>query len=97
VRWTLTAVLEYDGTRYTITQDDWDDEEAYYDEPEEMLRSADYMWTDGNYSCDCNRLLFIDRQYFDEDASWDRYRCGKAITLISLSLESAEGTVKHLR
>jgi hypothetical protein len=95
MRWLVTAVLEHDGTRYPITQD-WNDDEDFYDTPEEMFDNAYYMWTEGNYSCDCNRLLFIDRRYFDEDASWDTYRCGETITLISLSMENAEKTAGRL-
>lgn len=42
---TVTAVLEYDGKRYTVEQE--------YTDPEED--GVYYHRTGGNYGCDCNR------------------------------------------
>lgn len=46
------------------------------------LESAEYMWLDGNYSCDCNKSLFLSRKYpdcgIDEDNHWN---CGDLIVL----------------
>ena len=36
----------------------------------------DYMWSDGNYSCDCNRALFFARAA-DEDDDID-IQCGES-------------------
>ncbi|HKL13128.1 MAG TPA: hypothetical protein VJ907_05930, partial [Halanaerobiales bacterium] len=38
------------------------------------LDTARYIWTEGNYSCDCNRAGFLG---FDED-----FDCGEDIELI---------------
>lgn len=48
-----------------------------YDYPKE---NALFMFTDGNYSCDCNRSLFIQRQY-GEDAI-PELNCGYEIELV---------------
>lgn len=39
----------------------WDDDE--------------FMWTEGNYSCDCNRYLFFERAAGNEP-DWDLAKCG---------------------
>ncbi len=40
---------------------------------EDVLQAAVYMWTDGNYGCDCNRYLMFQRAA-DEDES--DIKCG---------------------
>lgn len=37
--------------------------------------TGDYMWADGNYSCDCNRHLFFERADGAEP-NWDDGICG---------------------
>lgn len=34
-----------------------------------------YLWTDGNYSCDCNRLLFFERAA-GNDPDLEEGKCG---------------------
>ena len=36
-------------------------ESVIYEDDMEWGRLCDYMWTEGNYSCDCNRHLFFER------------------------------------
>lgn len=36
---------------------------------------GDYIWADGNYSCDCNRHLFFERAAGNEP-EWDSGACG---------------------
>lgn len=86
----LIATLEYDGKQYTITQDwplyDGDDEN-------DQRRHAYYMWVDGNYGCDCNRKLFINREYDDvlqPADDWEDYPCGETIKLVSLTLDGKD-------
>lgn len=38
--------------------------------------TADYMWSEGNYACDCNRSLFFARANGEEDPADPR--CGDA-------------------
>jgi hypothetical protein len=46
--------------------------------------SARFMWTDGNYGCDCNRADFI-RDYCDPD--FPELPCGDEIKLLDLQVE----------
>jgi len=43
----------------------WEDKEYHYN---------DYMWEDGNYSCDCNRELFFKRVK-GEDPELEETQC----------------------
>lgn len=36
----------------------------------------EYMWTEGNYACDCNRFLFH-RRALGEDPDFDDGSCGE--------------------
>jgi hypothetical protein len=46
-----------------------------------------YYWTEGNNGCDCNRMLYIEREHgidlIPPDAD---YRCGDTIELVSLTV-----------
>lgn len=53
-----------------------------YEFPE---KSAIYLFTEGNYSCDCNRSLFIQREY-GEDAIQE-LDCGEEIELVEYHIE----------
>jgi len=44
--------------------------------------TALYQWTDGNYSCDCNRALFFARAAGDESPADPP--CGEAAFLVQL-------------
>lgn len=43
-----------------------------------------FWWTEGNASCDCNRKLFLDREY---GLGIDDGQCGETITLVSLTVD----------
>jgi len=48
--------------------------------------SMEYMWLDGNYSCDCNRELFF-RRAAGEDPALDDVTCGDGrFVLVSLKI-----------
>lgn len=49
----VRVTLEYKGQRYTFI-------DTY--SPSCPWSSVEYMWREGNYSCDCNRSLFLQRQ-----------------------------------
>ena len=75
-------------TRYTITFA-YADKEYVYDDPFDYqgwdaLRNADvqvmHMYTEGNYSCDCNRSDFIG----ESDETFPAMECGRTITLKSI-------------
>jgi len=66
------AMLEYKGKKYCIIHE-WAE---YY-----PLDGAIYMWEEGNYSCDCNRSIFIQDKV---DKSFEIMDCGDEIKLVEL-------------
>ena len=72
----IVAILETpDGKRHTVT-DDWDFP---------TTDGIEHMWNEGNYSCDCNRRLFIERLRnggFDGETP-----CGETIKLVELLID----------
>ena len=51
---------------------------------DDPVRTARYMYEEGNYDCDCNRSLFIGRHC---DDSFPQMECGEEIELISLTVD----------
>lgn len=70
----IEVVYEYDGKTYTTKQDHyiWEQEGDW-----------EYIYREGNYSCDCNKALFIQRQC---DPDFPDFTCGDKIKMVSLSL-----------
>ena len=71
---------------------------SYYDETnykgteEELERLTDFMWTEGNYSCDCNRLLFFVRSGGEPEPTREVIVCGEgAFTLLGLARTGSKG------
>lgn len=76
-----TVVLRYQGNDYTIHKPMWGDDE--------------FIWTDGNYSCDCNRLAFIAEEHPDavpDEWNWEDAKCGDTIELVSLAITAQAPT-----
>lgn len=44
------------------------------DADDESEAAYEFIWTDGNYACDCNRYLFFQRAA--EEAEEDEIQCG---------------------
>jgi hypothetical protein len=64
VSYSVTIIRNSDGERATISHDgDWDE-------------GAEFIWSEGNYSCDCNRAIFFARER-DEPDPWPPCECGK--------------------
>lgn len=59
---------------------DWDGDTEY----------PDYIWSEGNYACDCNRALFFARVVGEDDP--DR-NCGDSAFAVRLTAE--DGTVLY--
>ena len=72
----FVADLKYKDMVYTIHCD------FGYEYPEEQ---AIFMFEEGNYSCDCNRSLFIQEEY-GEDAI-DELDCGEEIEMLNYHFE----------
>lgn len=61
----------------------------HYDFGYEFKESnAIFMFTDGNYSCDCNKSLFIQREYGEEII--EELPCGDEIELVDYHFEYAD-------
>ncbi len=50
-------------------------------ESDYRVEAADFMFEEGNYSCDCNKSLFIQEHC---DKSFPKMTCGQQIKLIEL-------------
>lgn len=76
----LIATFRYNGKNYTVS----DDFGYEYDEDAAM-----FMYTDGNFSCDCNRSLIIESNHpgtFEEVP----ISCGYTIEMIDCHIEYAD-------
>lgn len=57
----------------------------HYDFGEDYPKdAAEFMFTEGNYSCDCNRSLFIKNAY--GECSIPELPCGDKIELLSYNI-----------
>lgn len=78
--------LRFDGVEYEF-EDEWNSYTGG-----DLAEAVEFQWTEGNYSCDCNRSLFINRHCDNAPESWpdeneDGYmKCGDRIELVSLTL-----------
>ena len=72
----FVADLKYKDMVYTIHCD------FGYEYPEE---EAIFMFEDGNYSCDCNRSLFIQDEYGEN--AIQELDCGEEIEMLNYHLE----------
>lgn len=70
------GTLKYEDKEFVIHYD------FGYEFPEE---SAVFMFTEGNYSCDCNKSLFIRREYGDDIIA--ELDCGDEIMLKEYHIE----------
>ena len=67
----VNVILQYEGKNYEYT-----DKLEY-----ENYEHAEFMYTDGNWGCDCNRSIFINDHVDDE---FPIMVCGDKIKLVEL-------------
>lgn len=65
--------LKFEGKEYIV-----EDELAKKDP--DSTNEIPYIWDEGNYSCDCNRSLFIN----NVDESFPLMGCGEEIELLGI-------------
>lgn len=58
---------------------------------DELFSTMEFCYTEGNYSCDCNRKSFLDQASRIED---NDYECGHIIQLCKLTVIRPDGTEK---
>ncbi|HXH30268.1 MAG TPA: hypothetical protein VNJ01_05625 [Bacteriovoracaceae bacterium] len=83
------------GARYTSGTANHSPLDAYrieppYEDEADLFDTMIYANTSGNFSCDCNRSLFLARAY-QEDEKEDM-ACGDTITLKRLTVIRPDGT-----
>ena len=52
-----------------------------------------YYWTDGNNACDCNRTLYLNREYglgLVGEPDVDCWPCGNTIELVALTVDGKD-------
>lgn len=65
-----------------------------WESEEDLLETMFFMYTDGNYSCDCNRILFLARAANEPEP--EEVDCGETIQLESLTAIRPDGTEVEL-
>ncbi len=70
----MRITLRYNGETYTFDEGHWTPDD---------LDLANYLWTEGNFACDCNRSQMI-RQHVDGD--FPDLSCGETIELVDLTV-----------
>ena len=71
-------LFEYNGKQYTLIEDynfQFDDGRVY------DFDNLMFQWKENNFSCDCNRSMFIQQQC---DPNFEKMDCGEKIKLISI-------------
>ena len=60
----ITVILRLPtGEEYTVSDHyNWPDEVHEVTE-DEKIQSTEYLWTDGNLGCDCNKRIYLNRQH----------------------------------
>jgi len=71
-------IVEYKNKKYSLIEE-WKEKYSW----ESELEGVRYMYDEGNYSCDCNKSLFIQRQC---DPKFPEMKCGDKIKLLSIEL-----------
>ena len=79
-----------DGRQYTEPL-----EPGYGNKEDKIVATILWQYLEGNYSCDCNRLLFYCR-YNNLDEPFDP-PCGETMQLKSLTLIRPDGSNRKLR
>jgi hypothetical protein len=63
-----------------------------YNSEEELFRCVKHMFTDGGFSCDCNKTLFLCRAYGLEEPEEDEPQCGDTMQIESLTAIKPDGS-----
>lgn len=78
MRTVATMTFEHEGKQYPFEYD------FGFGYPPD---SAEFMFQEGNYSCDDNRSLFLHETYPDEPAFASEFDCGDTIQLASIEVK----------
>jgi hypothetical protein len=56
---------------------------------DEIVSGTDYQWSEGNYSCDCNRSAFL----AEADHEQKKLPCGETLRIRFYALHGPDGTI----
>jgi hypothetical protein len=80
-----------DGREVAVHTDTEPDSNPDIGDPAAPYGGTVFYWTEGNCGCDCNRMLYIEREHgvalLPRAAD---YRCGDTITLIGLWVDGRQ-------
>lgn len=66
-----------------------------WESEDDLASTIEYMFTDGNYSCDCNLTLFLARASGEEDPEDQENGCGHTLKIKSLDLYGPDGLARR--
>ena len=79
-----TLTFRYQGKEYTLEEKGRD----VGGKPWEA-QDLNYIWTEGNFSCDDNRSIFLSQKYEDVE---ELHECGHQICLYSIAYVTDQGS-----
>lgn len=65
-----------------------------WESEDDLAGTIQYMFTDGNYSCDCNKRLFLARAHQQDEP--DDLDCGDTLTINRLTLIRPDGSEREI-
>ena len=66
-------------------------ETRWYDDEMDWSDGSEFLWTEGNYGCDCNRHLFFERAAGIGDDEGEDVDCGEVLyTAVEAVLATGE-------
>lgn len=87
------------GHRYMHGTDSWKPLDGVlikstWTDEQDIFSAMEYQYTDGNYSCDCNKAMFLARAYQQEEP--EDPPCGDTMTLSRLTAIRPDGSERVL-
>ena len=67
-----------------------------YENEEDLFQNIEFMFTEGNYSCDCNLKSFLDRANNASKYEFNKFECGDTMKIKSVTAIRPDCTVKLL-
>lgn len=61
-----------------------------WESEEDLALAIEFMFSEGNYSCDCNKRLFLDRAH--QRPEQEEFQCGETMRIKALILIRPDGS-----
>lgn len=59
-----------------------------WENEDDLIRTIEYQFLEGNYSCDCNKRAFLDQAHQREDKD---YECGDVLSIKEMTIITPDG------